>query len=142
MKNVVMKVSKQAAMNPVARAMARQRLEEVTRDAKIAIWDFREGDDAKKQLTSIGHTCGMALCAIGFDHKHNDPEFAVAITCISEAMQLIMASAPGFKWKHEWVVPLDDALDAITLVTPKLTPQAINVGVKEMSPRPGRRAHV
>jgi hypothetical protein len=133
MKSPVRKVPKQAALNMVARAIARTRLEQVTRDAKVAIWGFDDGADAKKQVLTIGHTLGMTLAAIGYDKKENDPEYALAIGCINEAMQVCCNSGPDFKWKKEWTLVLDDGLDAILLVTPKLTPHAINHGVKTMS---------
>lgn len=126
-----MKVSKQTAMNPVARAMAHNRLEKALRDQRTGIWGYEAGVGVKKEILAMENTMAMTMAAIEFDKKAEDPEFTLAVTVILEALQVCFYAAPEFKWNPEWVVPLDDALDAISLVIPKLTPHAINHGVKQ-----------
>lgn len=135
--------SRAAATNPVARAIAWQRLLADANEAKTLLWALGEGDDCQKVVRSITNFFTAALIAAEHSKMLEHPEHRGWCLAVDEALGLVVQSeAAGWRWQKEWVVVFDDALDASMLITKHCKPESINVAAREWSQMRGKNKYL
>lgn len=119
------KVSKHAAMNPVARALAWRDLQRYAVDAKIKLYVMDEGEDCEDWAMPIARF--LTMVQVGLEHDGRVQEFLTEVAIISTGVRAItIMSQHGWKFLQGWIPQLDDAITTAVQLTPKLTPQAVN----------------
>ena len=117
---VVHKVNQQVARNPVARAVARQKLREELLEQKIKLYVTSKGDACAEFMEGLGltlTTIGVA-CAL---QKLDSPQISVLRGGLSACQQLMLANA----YDPLQTVAIDAALTAAEELNKKLTADSI-----------------
>jgi len=120
-------VSKNVAMNPIAKAIARQKLMKSMVDVKIKLFFTQEGEQIQSVVQEISRLLAITLLACRVDKV---TEF---VNLMDEALFLLTKVADDeFRWRTDYALIVDDAMDAVLLVTPKISPKAIHLAAKEI----------
>lgn len=118
-------VSKHAAMNPVARALAWRDLQRYALDAKIKLFIMDEGEECEAWAMPVVRLFAMVLVGLEYDNKVG--EHATDYETISQGHKaFVIISQHGWKFLQGWVPKIEAAIDAAVRLTPKLTPKAVN----------------
>lgn len=127
--------SRAAATNPIARAIAWRKLVGTCTDAKVILYDLKDGADCTDVINSVGWVCVFvdkcaersALRAPTSPHQHLMDAVQEGITACDKLR------ADGFKWRASVVTTLDDALDACALLAKLVTPHSIAMTAQELA---------
>lgn len=107
-------VKKITAMNPVARAFANQRLRRSMVDVKIKLYLTSEGEQIQSIVQEISRLLVTTIlaCRISnvLDHR---------VLMDAALAKLCAISDDDFRWRKESMCLVDDAMDAILLITPQ-----------------------
>ena len=122
------RVSRQVAMNPIARAVAKQKLLKSMVDVKIKLYMTEEGEAIQHILQEISRLVVVTLLACKIDEV--DEHLEVMDQALRKLCEM---SETGFKWRKDDSSIVDDAMDAVILVTPKLSPLAIQQATIEIA---------
>jgi hypothetical protein len=96
------------ARNPVARAIAKQQLKEAMLDMRIALLLMDEGDSCHEHVLTISDSIFVVAAAYEMMKRQDSLEFRK----LRSAMSILTnCSETGFKWKKEWAITIDNAID-------------------------------
>ena len=115
-------------MNPIARAIARNKLAASMVDMKIMLYMADDGQAMSSVLTEISRLMTTTLMAA------RDSKVTQYVQEINSVLvELCNMMDDDYKWRKAAVVRVDDALDAVLIITPKLKPDAINNAVHTLA---------
>lgn len=126
------KVSKQTALNPVARAVARAKLAGELLDFKLKVYSLQRGDP-----TDCLEELGPWLSLIGYASEldtnipQNDPRKRVIRGAISTCNQAIAAG----KWSLEFAPAISQGLTVAEEINKVLDPKATNKAFHCLMPK-------
>lgn len=123
----VTKVTKNVVYNPVARAVAKAKVQKAMTDHRISIFMLDDGEDCYSEM----FTSAKAIFIIGHcleeQNQMDSPEYRK----IKSAMNICVECSKDWKWKKEWAITIDNALqisqDQWSKVDPKLLRKAIDL---------------
>ena len=108
-------------MNPVARAIAREKLMQSMRAVKISLYLTEDGAEVRVIIDEVSKLISTTLFAC-----HHD-KVDLHLDIMREALEILAdMSEDQFRWRKSGAVLLDDAMDAVLLATPKLSAKAIH----------------
>jgi hypothetical protein len=123
----VHKVSKNAVYNPVARAVAKAKVKEAMTDHRISLLMLDEGQDCHDEMFASAKAIfiiGHCLEQLGLTES---PEYRK----IKSALNICVECSENWKWKKEWAITIDNALqisqDQWSKVDPNLLRKAIDL---------------
>lgn len=117
----ITKVRKNTGMNPVARAVAQQKLKEVLLGQKIYLYMMHDGDECREVMEALGSTIGL----IGYAANISDldgPELNVLRGGLSACQQLLTAGV--YDTLHTPSIAM--ALDAAEKLNRKVSAENMN----------------
>lgn len=96
------------ARNPVARAIAREQLRVAMLDMRINLMMMEDGENCKEAILTISD--GIFVVAACYEMLgHQD---SVEFRKLRSAMNILThCSETGFRWKREWAITVDNAID-------------------------------
>lgn len=117
-------VSKHAALNPVARAVARKALADQITTRKIQLYLMERGEPCEEPCSAIGFTLSVIAAAAQLDPKvgPDDPRVRIVRGAISACLQ--MAEADSYDPLN--TVTLDRALTLTVELNEIVDPKLIN----------------
>lgn len=115
------KVAKHIAKNPVARAVARERLKNAIRDQKIAIYLLTTGEACAELLAGVSGTMTVVLNAGQFDGL-SGPDMSILKGGLNACLQVMLADSYDTTQTTAIVAGLDKA----TSLAGKVRPESIN----------------
>jgi hypothetical protein len=121
--------AKLAAMNPVARALAMDVLRRAATESKARCYSMHEGEVDEKHIQSSARFFTVVLLACETDKlaERDDYNFKELIALMDQGLlKLVKMSDNGYRWEYSQAHDIVDAIDAALLLTPKLSPQAVN----------------
>lgn len=122
------KVSPLVAMNPVARALARQRLQKSMVDIKIKLYMTDDGEQIQSVVQEISRLIVVTMLACKIDRVKDH------IQLMDEALKALCTIAENqFRWDKSVSELVDNALDGVLLNTPKLSAVALFEATKEIA---------
>lgn len=96
------------ARNPVARAIAKQQLKQAMLDMRIALLMMEDGEDVAQHVLAISDSIFVVGAAYEMMGMNETPEFRK----LRSAMNVLTeCSEKKFKWRKEWAVTVDNAID-------------------------------
>lgn len=100
--------SQHVARNPVARAIAREELRRAMLDMRINLMMMDDGEDCHEAIMTISD--GIFVVAAAYEMLgHQD---TVEFRKLRSAMGILThCSETGFRWKREWAITVDNAID-------------------------------
>ena len=104
---LVAKVSKNTAKNPVARAIAKQKLREAVTTQRIAIFLRNDGEDFRD--TALTLALPMYAVMMCFEETGEDSPDMRKLKGGCAVLKQI--SETGFVWRKEYAISLDNALE-------------------------------
>jgi hypothetical protein len=119
------KVSKHAAMNPVARALAWRDLQRYAVDAKIKLFMMDEGEECEQWALPVARLFDMVLVGVEYDKAEAEYRFDCEIIAQGQKAFIII-SQHEWKFLQGWAPRIAAAIDAAVRLTPKLTAKAVN----------------
>lgn len=122
----VKKVKKNVVYNPVARAVAKAKVKQAMTDHRISLLMLDDGEDCFSEM----FTSGKAIFIIGHCLEEmgltDSPDFRK----IRSAMNICVECSNDWKWKKDWAITIDNALqiaqDQWSKVDPDLLRKAID----------------
>lgn len=121
--------SRLVARNPVARAFAMKTLRDSAVEAQAHVYSLKPGEHERDFIITTARFFTVVLVAAGEDKLQDHPEydFKELLRVLNHAMDSLMAMTKhGYTWDYSKAHDISDAIDASLLITPKLTPEAIN----------------
>lgn len=100
-------VDEQVARNPIARAIARQRMASGTRDFMLRLYLLPDGADVTADAQTAAKVLTVAVAVLDADSKGNSPDARVMAGGISALAGL---SQNGWRWRSADAVAVDQAL--------------------------------
>jgi len=124
MRLVPTKVKKAAGMNPVARAIARKRLQTALTDQKIQLYMLEEGAECTMMCFMIAQMLSALVDAAELDKTvgADNPEVRVMRGAISACEQMMETN----RFARINIVALDKGLDAAFALNMRVSPEAFN----------------
>lgn len=129
MKVPMAKVSKQTAMNPVAKAVARERLKNAIRDQKIALYMLTQGEPCADLLAGLSGTMTVVLNAAYMDHI-DGPEIGILKGGLNACIQVMMADS----YDTTQTIAIEQGLEKALALAKKVKPESINYAWTRMQP--------
>jgi hypothetical protein len=118
---------KSTAGNPIAKMLAKQKLERSLVKMKIYLYSSAKGDEMQSAIKELSKLLVITLLACRID-KIEDYNIEM-----DDALRFLCTMAEaGFVWDPASVVLIDDALDAVVLVTPKIRAHTFQVATKRV----------
>lgn len=106
--------------NPIARAYALKALMEVSVTMKIQLYMSKPGENVEQAATALLRCFYMTLLAAEYD------KVTEYVTIVDLAVQkLISIVDNGSLWDPIHMVHIDDGMDAVQLLMPKLSPKGV-----------------
>ena len=125
----VSKVTKNVVYNPVARAVAKAKVKQAMTDHRISIFLLDDGDDCYSEM----FTSAKAIFIIGHCLEEMNLTDTPDYRKIKSALNICVECSEKWKWKKEWAITIDNALqisqDQWSKVDPKLLRKAIDLYV-------------
>jgi hypothetical protein len=128
MKVPMKKVSKRTGKNPVAQAVARQRLEKAITDQKIALYMLEQGERCADLLSGLAGTMTVVLEACYLEGIVNT-ETSVLKGGLNACLQVMMADS----FDKNQTLAISFGLDRALELAGKVSPDSINKAWKGMS---------
>jgi hypothetical protein len=116
-----MKAPKQAGMNPVARAAAREKLKNALRDQKIALYMLTPGERCAELLAGVSGTLTIVLSAAQID-KLTGPDMVVLKGGLNACLQVMLADS----YDTSQTVAIVTGLDKAMLLAGKVRPESVD----------------
>lgn len=126
MKSPITKVKKAVGMNPIARAIAKQRLKQAILGYRVAVYLMDQGEPAESDYTVMATIFASTMGAMP---SQSDVDYRKLKAGMSVCAQ---AALRGWTWDMADAVTLDNALEIVLDVFPKLPPQAANESIKRV----------
>jgi hypothetical protein len=96
------------ARNPVARAIAKQKLRESMLDMRIKFLMMSDGQDCREEVLTISDSIFVIACCYDMLGKSESVEFRK----LKSSMNILtQCSETGFKWNPDWAITIDNAID-------------------------------
>lgn len=115
------KTNKKTALNPVARAVAREKLEKAVLELKIRIFMMQRGEECSEVLEILGRSLGMVGYACELDPSvgKDDPRARIVRGGLSACSQMIASGG----WDPAQAVALERALDEAQVLNSVVDPK-------------------
>lgn len=124
--SLVKTVSKNTALNPIARAVAKKKLESSMRDHRISILMLDEGEDASSEVTASS----VPIYAIIFSLDELNKTDSVEYRKLKSAGNILLECAENkFKWRRDWAVTIDNALEICQEQWSKIPPKTLQKAI-------------
>lgn len=101
-------MDRNVARNPVARAIAKQQLKQAMLDMRIALLLMEDGENVQEHVLTISDSIFVVAAAYEMMGWQDTPEFRKLRSGMSV---LTECSEKGFKWRKEWAITVDNAID-------------------------------
>jgi hypothetical protein len=124
----VTKVTRNAAMHPVARAIAKQKLKSKITDQRIKLFMLKDGDDVLSDALEMNLVIHAILLCLGT----TEPESPEYRKLRSAAKVLLEIAETKFKWRTSHAVTLDNALDICETKWHKIPPDMLNAAINDL----------
>ena len=99
---------KNIARNPIARAIAKQKLKQNMLDMRIHFLMMDDGTQCQTEILTISDAIFVMACCYEFTNQQDSVEFRK----LRSAMNVLTeCSESGFKWRREWAMTIDNAID-------------------------------
>lgn len=105
---VIVTKPKNVARNPVARAVAKKQLKDAMLNMRIALLMMDDGDDVRDHILTISDSVFVVAESYALMGQEDSPEYRKLKSCMKV---LTDCSERGFKWKTEWAITVDNAID-------------------------------
>lgn len=128
MKVPMKKVSKQTAKNPVARAVARQRLEKAIVDQKIGLYMLEEGEPCAELLSGLAGTMTVVLDACYLEGMVNT-DTSVLKGGLNACVQVMLADS----FDKAQLLAISFGLDKAVFLASQVKPESIDKAWKGMN---------
>ncbi|CAB5220268.1 hypothetical protein UFOVP236_14 [uncultured Caudovirales phage] len=119
---MVRKVRKNTALNPVARAIAKEKLKQEIVTQRISIYLMNEGEDVRDAMVLLS----LPVYAVMMCFEHMGEDSADVRKLKSGCMVLKEISERNFEWKLAYARTLDNALEICERRWSKLDPRLLN----------------
>lgn len=129
MGKLVTKVRKHTGLNPVARAVAKEKLRESVTTQRIAIFLLNEGEVCADTATILAlpiYAVMVAMDRTGESDSGDARKMKSACKVLSEL------SERGFKWKKEYAITIDNGLEICQRRWAGLPPDVLNKAIKDL----------
>jgi len=126
---LVKKVSKSSALNPVARAVARQKMREAVTTQRIAIFMLNEGEhcaDTAVVLSLPVYAMAGSLERMGELESGDMRKIKSACGVLSELAER------GFIWRKEYTVTIDNSLEICQRRWSGIPPKILNAVLHDL----------
>ena len=98
---------KNVARNPIARAIAKQKLKQSMLDMRIHLLMMDDGTPCQTEILTISDAIFVMACCYEFTGQKDSVEFRK----LRSAMNVLTeCSEKGFKWRSEWAMTIDNAI--------------------------------
>jgi len=129
MKVPITKVSKQAGLNPVARAVARETLKRAIVDQKLAIYLLASGEPCAELLSGLSATMAVVLNAAYLDHI-DGPDVSILKGGLNACLQVMLVDS----YDPAQTTAITQGLDKALSLAAKIKPESINSAWSRMQP--------
>ncbi len=104
-------VSRDVASNPIARAIAKKRIQSAIRDFLLACYFIEDGSEQRENYLAAARVLAVALRLAEMARDESTGVMRGALSCCQQA------SERGFTWKRLDAVAIDNGLcDALTVI--------------------------
>lgn len=117
------RISKNRANNPVARAIAKQKLKEAMLDMRIHLLMMDDGADCEKEILTINESIHVVAYCYEAMGKVDSVEFRMLRSAIKI---LIECSSKGFIWDTGWAITIDNAIKIASEKWSKIPSEVFN----------------
>jgi len=125
----VKRVPKNVVYNPVARAVAKQKVKEAMTDHRISLLILDEGENCQSEMFTSSKAIFIIAYCLEEMGKTDSPEFRK----IKSALNICVECSKDWKWKKEWAITIDNALqicqDEWGKVDPEMLKKAVDLYV-------------
>lgn len=99
---------KNVARNPVARAIAKQKLKQNMLDMRIHLFMMDEGTPCQSEILTMSD----AVFVMAYSYELMGKKDSVECRKLRSAMNVLReCSETGFKWNPDWAITIDNAID-------------------------------
>ena len=128
-------VSRDAAINPIARAVARQQLRRYLLDAKIALYLMTPTDEYQERLDGIVSTLEPMIMAACIEIAENFTDLGAPLRTMRAGRDVCVELLRAGAYDPSKAPVICNALDAAEEVNPKIKPHSMQKALYELSPK-------
>lgn len=129
----VTKVNRNTGMNPIARAIAKQKLKESITNHRISIFLLDDGEDASSEMVATSLPVYAMMTCLEELKQTDSVEYR---KLKSAGNILLRCSESGFKWKREYTITIDNALEICQEQWTRIPPQTLNRAINSLTSAP------
>lgn len=96
------------ARNPVARAIAKQKLKQSMLDTRIHLLMMDDDEPCQSEILTISDAIFVMACCYEFLNQQDCVEFRKLRSAMNVLQECLETS---FKWRKEWAMTIDNAID-------------------------------
>lgn len=126
-------VTKNAATNPIARAVARQQLKKYLLDTKIALFMLAPGEEYKERLEGIVSTLEPMIMASCIEVSERFADLKAPILSMRAGRDVCVKLLTEGTYDPTQAPVICNALDAAEEVNPKVSPLSMQKALHELS---------
>ena len=120
-------------MNPIARAIAKQKLKESITSHRISIFLLDDGENAVSEMVAT-YLPVYAMMTCLEELKQTD---SVEYRKLKSAGNILLrCSESGFKWKREYTITIDNALEICQEQWTRIPPKTLNRAINALTSAP------
>lgn len=124
---------KNVARNPVARAIAKQKLRQSMLDMRIHLLMMDKGTACQEEILTISDAIFVMACCYELLGKKDSVDFRM----LKSAMNILTeCSETGFKWNPEWAITIDNAINICQEKWTKIPPTVFHEGMTTILGQP------
>lgn len=122
-RGLIVRVDKNDALNPVARAIASRNLRQAVLDMRIAVFLLDDGADSRSHVLAMSTPVYAVLNTLAAIGETESPDYRMLR---SGAKVLLEISERGFRWRRLDAVTVDNALEICERRWLGLPPRSLN----------------
>jgi len=125
-------VTKNTATNPIARAVAQQKLKAVLCTAKISLYMMTSEDDYQERLDAVVATLEPMIVAACFEVSDRGTRLEEPIRTMRTGRDICVQLLTAGAYDPTQARAICDALDAAEAVNPRINPRAMQKALYEL----------
>jgi hypothetical protein len=125
-------VTKNAATNPIARAVARQKLKSLLLTSKISLYMMTPEDEYRERLEAIGATLEPMIVAARIETTDRGTKLEELIQTMQAGKDVCVQLLTAGTYDPMQARVICDALDAAEEVNPRVNPEAMQKALYSM----------